>query len=285
MVFEVPLQNIPDQTTQFTTPLSNRLSVRLYSDCRPCCMETSALQKGLVLMVDGKELIEEGMGFGVPVAKYFDKTYFSTTAEISAFQDGEGCVLRKRFVLDAVSKKIWNKRYIDDDFYSSFRKRFAKLYLNHKELSPLFNRLMELREYAKIKTEFVKVKSKGEITTTYQICPHSILVNVDFSALAVAGCEELLVLNEQGSTTFDTYSDSGGLKLVQHKIGGWGAVTARQAFLQSGARGVWFGLCRMDRVALVRGWERTRNRFSWTGLSYSLASNTEMFSYRLHFGC
>ncbi len=73
-----------------TLPLNNRLSVRLYADCRPHCMETAALQKGLVLMLDGKELVEEGLGFGVPIAKYKDKTYFSSSAQISVQENRSG---------------------------------------------------------------------------------------------------------------------------------------------------------------------------------------------------
>ena len=92
---------------------------------------------------------------------------------------------------------------------------------------------MEFREVAKIKTEFVKVKPKGEVTVNYQVKPATIDINVDFSNLALNGCEELLVLNEQGSTSFDTYLDSDGLKLVGRRIGGWGTVSAKQALLQS----------------------------------------------------
>lgn len=44
-------------------------------------------------------------------------------------------------------------------------------------------------------------------------------VNVDFSDLSLDGCEELLVLNEQGSTTFEKYSNTNGLKLSGKKIG------------------------------------------------------------------
>ena len=66
-----------------TVPLRGGLAVRLCEDCRPSCMETSSIQKGLVLMLKNQELIEEGVGFGLPKAKYMDKNYFSSFAEVS----------------------------------------------------------------------------------------------------------------------------------------------------------------------------------------------------------
>jgi hypothetical protein len=264
-----------------TLPLGNWLSVRLYADSRPHCLETAALQKGLVLLHEQEELIEEGLGFGVPIAKYHDKTYFSTCSEVSFGENDSGVALQKRYLLDSISKKVWRGSYIDDEFYSSWRKRFAKLYLNHKELAPVFNSLMEFREFAKIKTKFVRIKPKGKVIVNYQVKPATIDINVDFSNLAQNGCEELLVLNEQGSTGFDTYLDSSGLKLAAGRIGGWGTVTAKQALLQSSERQVSFGVCRVSGATLIRGWERTKNRFSWAGLSYSLPPKTKTYGYSI----
>jgi hypothetical protein len=264
-----------------TIPLTSELSVRMYADCRPHCLETAGLQKGLVLLYDQEELIEEGLGFGVPIAKYHDKTYFSTCAEVNLREDNLGVSLQKRYLLDSISKKVWRDSYIDDEFYSSWRKRFAKLYLYNKELAPVFNWLMEFREFAKIKTEFVRIKPKGEVIVNYRVKSEGIDANVDFSNLSLNGCEELLVLNEQGSTSFDTYLDSGGLKLSASKIGGWSTVTAKQALMQSSKRQISFGVCRVSGATLIRGWERTKNRFSWAGLSYSLPPKTKTYGYSI----
>jgi hypothetical protein len=68
--------NLLDSRETVTLQLTDRLSVRLYRDCRPSCLETGALQKGLVLLLDERELIEEGVGFGVPIVRYTDKTFF-----------------------------------------------------------------------------------------------------------------------------------------------------------------------------------------------------------------
>lgn len=249
-------------------------------------METANLQKGLVLVYGDKELIEEGLGFGVPVIKYQDKTYFSSSAQISIQQsDEETYLLRKSYLLDSVSKKLWRGSYIDDGFYSYCRKKFAKLYLSHKELAPLCNRMMEFREMAKIKTEFVRVPPRAEVTVNYLIQPATVNISVDFSNLALTGCEELLVINEQGSSTFDEYVDSGGLKLVGSRIGGWGNVTAKQAMLLSVKQHLSFSLRKTSEATLHRGWEKTKYRFSWAGLSYSLCPNHRTFTYAISIEC
>jgi uncharacterized protein YlbG (UPF0298 family) len=266
-----------------TIHLTNRLSVRLYKDTRPNCLETAALQKGLVLMLDNEELIEEGVGFGVPVVKYQDKTYFSSSAEASTQKTDSAYTLKKTYLMDTISrKKIWRAAsYIDDNFYSSVRKKFEKLYLSHKTLSPLFNKLMELREIAKIKTEFIKVKPRGAIAVNYEIQPTIIKVSVDFSELTLTGCQEVLVLNEQGSSVFQKYADTSGLTLFGNNIGAWDAVTADQASMLSTGEHVAFSLQNICGAALFRGWEKTRNRFSWAGLSYSLRPNHGTFDYEI----
>lgn len=273
--------NSMDSEETVTLQLTDRLSVRLYKDCRPNCLETAQLQKGLVLMLDGRELIEEGIGFGVPVVKYGDKTYFSSSAQVSTDKIGGTSLIKKVYLMDTISrKKFWRARYIDDNLYSKWRKIFEKSYLKHKQFTVIFNRIMELREIAKIKTEFVKVKPRGTIIVYYQFQPTNINVNVNFKDLTLHGCEELLVLNEQGSTFFAHYADTGGAQLLGSKIGAWDKVNAETATMQNDE--VTFSLKNVYGGLLFRGWERTRKRFSWAGLSYSLSPNNGTFTYTIN---
>lgn len=265
-----------------TIDISSRLAARLYEDCSPHCMETAPIQKGLVLVLDGKELIEEGMGFGTPVVKYHDKTYFSGSSELAVSGTSSSPCVSKTYILDSISrKKLGQTSYIDDGVYSSIRKTFARLYLTQKSLSPLFNVMMELRQAAKIKTEFMKVAPRGSIRVTYDFQIESINVYVDFSKLSLSGCDEILVLNEQGSTTFDKYSDADGLELLRRNIGAWDAVTADEASMVSGSGQLAFSLRNMREAVLFRGWERARNRFSWAGLSYSLHPTQGVLNYAI----
>lgn len=266
-----------------TLPISERLSVRLYEDSRPHCLETALIQKGLVLIVDNKEVIEEGIGFGVPVIKFKDKTYFSSSAKVSLIRNpGSALSLKKTFFLDSVSRKrFWRTGYINDGLYSQFHKSFERLYLSHKSLSSLFNKMMEFREVAKIHTDFEKVKSKGWVTVNYELQPSKVSVYVDFSQMNLDDCQELLVLNEQGYRFFAKYSDSGGLNLFGNKIGAWDLVDANRATLMNINGQVQFSLRKASPGLFFRGWEQTRNRFSWAGLSYSLKPKNRFFNYTI----
>jgi hypothetical protein len=243
-------------------------------------LEIAQLQKGLVLMLDGEELIEEGVGFGAPVVLYDDRPYFSVSAECSVQSEGKRKFLVKSFVLDAVSRKRVGKAfYINDGFYKFFHERFHRTYVRRKRLTPFFNRLMELRRVFRVGTEFVKVKQRGIITVTYNCLPDVIEVEVSLSNLDRAGCREILILNEQGASVFRRYSDSDGLELVDGQVGAMETVEAEQACFSGGNEKVCFSLRQVKETQLFRGREVTRGRFSWAGFGYVLPPNLSVFKY------
>jgi hypothetical protein len=81
----------------FIADLGDGFSVRLYPDARPHVGKIARIQKGLVLALDGEELIEEGYGFGAPIVIHDGRSYLSQHAEIEALPDGG---LVKRFTID-----------------------------------------------------------------------------------------------------------------------------------------------------------------------------------------
>ena len=260
--------------------MGDRVLFRLYQDSRPNCLEVAPLQKGLVLVLDGSELIEEGVGFGVPVVKYKNKTYFSSSAHCSVEENEGGFSVTKLFVLDAVSRKsVGKSSYINDGLYRFLRKLFERFYLDGPRFFPFFDKIMQLRQVAGVQTKFIRVQPKGAIAVKFSIQPSSIEVQVDLSDLDKDGCEEILVLNEQGSTFFSKYADSEGIKLCDAKIGAWKEVKAKDAYLSVMKGSLAFGLEKRDGSLLFRGWEKTIGRFAWTGLSYSLPPQFSLFNY------
>jgi hypothetical protein len=79
-------------------PLSEGVAGRLYADTRPHIGKVARLQKGLVLTVDGKALIEEGFGFGLPIVEVAGQAYVSRMASVSR----HGSTLVKRYQMDTL---------------------------------------------------------------------------------------------------------------------------------------------------------------------------------------
>jgi hypothetical protein len=274
----------PLSSRPLTLQIGNNVSIRVYWDSRPNYLEIAPLQKGLVLIVDDEELIEEGAGFGVPVVKYMNRTYFSSSAESWVEQKGMHYAIVKSFALDAIARKrLGNASYINDDIYRFFHRLFEKAYLRHKKLSFIFNKIMEFRRTMGVQTEFVKVKTKGKITIKYTFELGAIRIHVDLSDLDRTDCREILILNEQGSTFFRKYSDTTGLKLFDEKIGAWEMVCAEETSLSNIRETIEFTLLKQKESSLFRGWEKTGGRFAWTGLSYSLKPNHSEFEYIIRF--
>ncbi len=266
----------------FTFGACDSVSLRLYADNQPMNLEIAQLQKGLVLMVNGVEVVEEGAGFGVPIVKYSNRTFFSTTAEVHASDVSSNCVvLQKCYSLDAVSRKQIHGVNVSDDFYRTFRKAFERLYLSNPNLLPVFDWVMQVRQPLGFQTRFVKVPSKGKVTVTYQCFPSQIKVHVDLSALDKAMCREVLLLNEQGAAHFRRYRDSEGNCLWERQIGAWTKVTANKGAFYDAKTGLFFSLENIEGATLYRGREQVKARFSWSGMTYSINPRSNNFDYTI----
>ena len=81
-----------------TLSLSDDMAVRLYSDTRPHTGKVARLQKGLILEVDGSEMVEEGFGFGLPLVEVEGQAYLSRSASVRR----EGNTLIKQYTMDTM---------------------------------------------------------------------------------------------------------------------------------------------------------------------------------------
>lgn len=273
---------MPVISEPFTLDFADGISLRIYPDTRPHCLETAQLQKGLVLMFHGKELIEEGVGFGLPVLKYRDKTYFAGHADTFITKSGGKHTIVKEYKMDTVSKKKLGKSAFMNDKFCSFAHRlFEKVYLKDTKLKPIFNKMMELRQAVGINTEFVTVRPRASITVHYACNPDTIRINVEVNSIISTRCKELLILNEQGSSHFRNYSDSSGLKLSGNRIGAWEEIRDYEPTFSTTCNDVAFSLQKVRHAKMLRGWEWTKGRFCWAGVSYSLHPNLSQFGYTI----
>jgi hypothetical protein len=255
--------------------------MRVYPDNSPKNMEIAALQKGLVLVYNGSELIEEGAGFGVPITKYFDRTFFSRTAAVYVKeQDENSVIIKKVFLLDAISKKQVRGSNINNSLYSIFHKTFEKSYLHLGNMRSFFDLIMRLRKTIGIETQFSKVSPKGKVTVSYHCFSDHIKVCADFSEVDKAGCKEILILNEQGATFFRKNS-KGNEVLCAKKIGAWNKVVATKAEFSDIRDNISFSMEKRDGAILYCGWEQIKDRFSWAGMTYALSPKTSIFNYTI----
>jgi hypothetical protein len=245
-------------------------------------LEIAFLQKGLVLVDDGVELIEEGAGFGVPIVKYEDQTFFSSTAQTYLLEQNEKTtIFTKVFFMDAISEKQIRGATINSDLYSFIHQTFEKGYLSRQNLRPVFDWIMKIRKMLGVQTHFIKVASKGKITITYHCFPDIIKVFVDFSKLDKKNCREVLILNEQGASMFQRYIDADGTVLCDGQIEAWARVEAKQASLSDIKGQLTFTLENLKTATLLRGREQIKDRFSWAGLTYTMDPKTVLFDYTL----
>jgi hypothetical protein len=150
--------------------LAEGVLLRAYTDTRPHTGKIDELQKGLVLVVDGAEKVEEGFGFGVPIVRYGDLTYLARHADVVQDQAGvDRQSLVKRFVVD-----------VADHPSQPFR-------VKYRDVDPL-----------------------GSVVVTYTVSTARVLsVAVDLTDLA-PGWDEVFVMNEQGAQAFLRYQAESG---------------------------------------------------------------------------
>jgi len=254
-----------------TQPAGWDLELRAYPDARPGNLEIASLQKGLVLVRSGAELVEEGAGFGVPVARFRDKTFFSGSAILTLLEEGPPPVIQKSYVLDTVSvRSLRGGGRVSDALYHPLHRAFTWAYLSRPGIRRLLNRVIEARKAAGVTTGYVRAAPRGAVDVRYTIREGLAEVEADLDRVS-AGCMELVMLNEQGASTFRRYRDDGGLNLLDDAMGAWDRIEAPGGTLSDAEGKLWFSIDKPGASQVMfRGRERASGRLSWAGIALSL---------------
>jgi len=265
----------------YTVPLDAYLALRIYADSNPHNLEIAPLQKGLILLSGGRELIEEGVGFGVPVAIFSDKTYFSRSAELSITENQTKRIV-KDFYLDTVSQKVWRNRiFTDDSLYQIFSRNLMKIYRKYPRSRIVIFPFIKLRTKLGIHTQFTKMHHRGKITITYQIKSNSVEIEANLARLNKKNLVKVLLLNEQGATCFRKFFDADGVQLIDEKIGVWDQVDADWACLSNEKKTLGFRIQNLPNCKLLRGREVIKDRLSWAGMAYEVDPHVDLIKYEI----
>lgn len=273
----VPLPN--------THPISNAVALRVYSDTKPKNMKTAQLQKGLIFLYKGIEVIGEGIGFGVPIAKYLDETVFSGSSSITVRNLENITEIRKKFIMDLITRNTLRNFKLENPIIRSLLEYISTIYKKQYQSNVYFAQSILLMRSLLfkfgVKSTFIKRPSKGTIVVTYTINRNRILVKLDLSSLERTNLGKIFVLNEQGAHFFNTYSDSENLKLDDEAIGAWNDVTSQTAKITNKQDKIGFSLKTIEGTKLRRGRELIKDSLDWIGLDYELGAEYSQFEYEI----
>jgi hypothetical protein len=262
-----------------TIRISDLIGLRVYRDTRPRNLKIANLQKGLILVFDGNELVGEGTGFGLPVLVCSDQTYFSGSSTIRVSQQDDRWSIRKEFMMDRTARNRFRNVTLENRLARDLIAYLPRLYQMHPRLRLL--RLKGVTQRIDINTSFVQTKPIGKVNVIYAIDKQRISISADFKNLERDRVEKMFMLNEQGSRFFRKYSDSQGTKLEDSKIGAWDGIRAKWASLKLPDNEVGFRLWKKKNSILRRGREYLKDSLDWVGLDYELSPETSVFDYSI----
>ncbi len=260
-----------------TIRIADLISLRVYQDAQPHNMKIANLQKGLVLVYRGHELVGEGTGFGLPILVCSDQTYFSGTSTVQVAQQENRWIIQKEFMMDRTARNRFRNVTLENRVARDLFAHLARLYQVHPNLR--FLRLKGVTKGINIDTSFIQTRPIGKVTVSYIIDKQGIRVSADFRDLERGRIEKVFMLNEQGATLFRKYVDSQGTLLEDSKIGAWDGIQAEWASLKLLSDELGFRLWKKKNSILRRGREYLKGSLDWVGLDYELSPETLVFEY------
>ncbi len=246
---------------------------------------TARIQKGLILIYEGRELCEEAVGFGVPILKRGLKATFPSSVEIFPIIDRQLSGIQARFTLDLEERiKASNKTTLDNPALYVGKNILAAAIRRLPFARGILTRLSSLlRSQMAWETTYEPSAYSTHVTMTYVMDATRDRIQVELNGMDIdsQGVSEVVVMNELGAGLFDMYQDSGGLSLVGNDIGCWDQVLANEATFLSHEAKIAFRLPKVDGARLYRGRELIGNRLAWAGFGYTFPPDLRQFSYEI----
>lgn len=269
---------------EITVPILTSLSLKL-SDHAALGIEypTAAIQKGFILFQDGKELAEEGIGFGVPILMHGLQTVFPGAIELIAQKTGPIYEVTVRFTLNLEEKIVRpGSGSVGLQYLYALKSSLAAMLRAFPPSRGLLTAASNLsRRIFGWATTFEAAAFSAVVDISYAIDTFSgtLSITVDTTKLPPDNNTEVIVMNEQGARHFDRYRDASGLLLHGKEIGCWDVVTAEWASFESQSHRLAFTLPQISGVKLFRGRELIGSRLAWSGFGYSFPSTRGRISY------
>jgi len=268
-------------SSMHTCSISDSVALRIHSDTKPRNMKIGNLQKGMIFLFNGAEVVGEGTGFGVPIGKYSDETFFSGSSFLQVQKQGDFVVVRKEFLMDLIERGKFRNLKLENVKLRGIMDYVSLLSRKNKFIAHFIIRAKDLLFKFGVESTFVRTVPKGKVVVTYTIDQNRILVKLSFSELDHANLQKVFMLNEQGAHFFRKYSDSEGLKLADKEIGIWDSVTAQSAKIADNQGRIGFSLKNVEGTVLRRGREFVKGSLDWIGLDYEPNPEDDQFKYAI----
>jgi len=249
-----------------------------YPSCR--------IQKGLILVHDNKDLSEEGIGFGVPVLKFGQKTIFPGNGCIMIRIEEDRTFVNIDYDLNLAEMIYIKGRRIESGIFYKIAGYFSRLHRKYPFSRKLLTRCsIAMRRAFAIETRFEETAPAGLVKVEYNICTDGIIhIRADLSTVKKERCTEVMIMNEQGAEYFDTCCDSEGTHLIRNEIGSWSETFSNEVSFIDPHNNIAFTLSRVRGSRMFFGRELLKNRLAWSGLAYSLTPAKLNFAYDIRIG-
>lgn len=157
------------------------------------------IPRGLLPYMDGKPIVQEGMGIGSFAVQYGNRTYFCSVDKIDEYSAVDK-IIDVKYRVDMELE--WTFLQKPSALLTSFLETVASEFYMKSEVfqDPLLKIGTLIRRLLRIKPDFKKIESLGEISASYAVGESNIKIEADCNLILEN--YKLFVMNEIGGELF-----------------------------------------------------------------------------------